>query len=313
MKISNVVTSARAMRGWSWALLVANVTIILTGGVVRLTGSGLGCPTWPQCTPGSFVTTPAMGFHGVIEFGNRMVAISLSIIAVVTFLVSLSQRDRHGARRRDLVWLTLLLGIGIPLQAVIGGLSVLMKLNPSIVSPHLLLSMLLVAGSVVLVHRTHGRRPRVAANGGGWLPVAVIVCLSITMVLGTVVTGSGPHAGSSGAVRNGFNPATVSHIHAASVYLTVFATIVAMVWLRSKAALLLLAIEVAQGIVGFVQYYTALPIDLVMLHLLGASLAMAASTNLLLLYRVSAVSPSDAPTQAPVAGSEPLPERQRLG
>lgn len=286
MDLIDRLTSARAMRGWSWALLAANIMIIVTGGFVRLTGSGLGCPSWPRCTPDSYTPTPAMGVHGIIEFGNRMIAIALSVVALVTFLVALFQRRPDGRRRGDLIGLSLALGLGVPFQAVIGGITVLVRLNPSWVSPHLLLSLVLVAGSVILVHRTYGRRPLPVPNGGGWLPVVVIVLLGVALVLGTVVTGSGPHAGDADAVRNGLDAEVVSHLHAAAVYATTFFTLVAMVWLRSPAALLLLAIEVGQGLVGFLQFYNGLPIGLVALHLLGASLATAAATNLLLRHRI---------------------------
>jgi len=289
----NRLTGPRALRGWAVASLVANIVLIVTGGVVRLTDSGLGCPTWPRCTDTSLVTTAAMGIHGVIEFANRMLFFVLGLIALATFAVALCRRQ-VGHRRRDLVALTLILGLGIPFQGVIGGLTVLSKLNPYVVALHLVFSLGLVAVAVLLVHRVYDWRPREIVGGMGRLPLVVFVLMWVTVWLGTVVTGSGPHAGDVAAPRNGLDSELVSHIHAIAVYATVFLTLVTMILLRSRAALLLLVVEVLQATVGFIQYYNGLPIGVVVFHLLGAGLAIAAATHLLLAYRD--VRPADAVT-----------------
>ena len=142
-----------ALRRWAVASLVANIVIVVTGALVRLTGSGLGCPTWPRCTDESYVTHPALGYHGAIEFGNRLLTFALVIVAVLTWASAFLART-DGRRRRDLRWLAAGMAFGIPVQAVIGGISVLMQLNPFVVAVHLLVSMVLIALSVWLVRRT---------------------------------------------------------------------------------------------------------------------------------------------------------------
>lgn len=276
-----------ALRGWSVALLAANIVIIVTGAVVRLTGSGLGCPTWPRCTDASYVTTPEMGLHGVIEFTNRLLTFVLIAVALVTFVCTLAQpRDPSTRRdRRRMIMLTLVIGLGIPFQGVIGGITVRTNLNPYVVALHLLLSLALVVLSVRLVRRTHRLEPYPVVGGAARLPQVAFVLMGVTACLGTVLTGSGPHAGDASSPRTGLNPETMSHVHAIAVYATIAVTVITMVLLRSRAALLLLAVEVGQGVVGFVQYYNGLPVPVVALHLLGAALAIAAAGNLLFSYR----------------------------
>src|SRR4029450_2064812 len=144
---------------WAWAAVVANIVIVLTGGLVRLTGSGLGCPTWPRCTDDSFVPHRALGTHGVIEFGNRMLTYVLIAVVVATFVAVW----RWAGSTTELRRLALLIALGVPFQGVIGGITVLTDLNPWIVSLHLLLSMLLVAASILLVVRVRGR-PKPSAS-----------------------------------------------------------------------------------------------------------------------------------------------------
>jgi heme a synthase len=146
-----VVTTARWLRPLAWATLVGNIAIVVTGGAVRLTGSGLGCPTWPRCTQQSFVPHGELGIHGAIEFGNRMVTFVLAAIAVATWVAAMRARPR----RRSLRVPATVLALGIPGQAVIGGVTVLTDLNPWVVSLHLLLSMVMITLSVVLVHQVY--------------------------------------------------------------------------------------------------------------------------------------------------------------
>ncbi|WP_240755702.1 COX15/CtaA family protein [Nocardioides iriomotensis] len=278
------MTSSPAANRWlrpaAIASVLGNIAIVLTGGVVRLTGSGLGCPTWPRCTDESFVPHGALGIHGAIEFGNRMVTFLLAAIAVATFLVAL----RSG--RSSLVKLSVVLGLGVPAQAVIGGITVLTDLNPWIVAFHLLVSLAMIAVAVTLLRRVdEGDGPAVPT-----VPPAITHLARLTFVvgwavlyLGTVVTGSGPHAGDLSSPRNGLDPRSVSQLHTDAVFLLLGLTVALVFALRAvsapqraqRAAVLLLAVELAQGLVGFVQYFTDLPIVLVAFHLLGAALTSA--------------------------------------
>ncbi|GAB1646141.1 COX15/CtaA family protein [Krasilnikovia sp. MM14-A1259] len=267
------------LRPLALASLVANIALVVTGAAVRLTGSGLGCPTWPKCTDASYTTTAAMGVHGAIEYGNRMLSVALGVIALACFVAALWQRPR----RRSLVLLSLGVLLGIPAQGVIGGITVLTHLNPWVVGLHFLLSMALIALAYALWRRTAEgdgpARPLVAA------PLRVLAGLTAAVsaaviVLGVVVTGSGPHAGDEHARRNGLNPEMISQAHADLVFLLLGLSVALWFALRAvgapptavRAAAGLVAIELAQGLIGFVQYVTHLPVLLVGAHMLGACL-----------------------------------------
>lgn len=263
---------------WSVATLIANTLIILTGGLVRLTGSGLGCPTWPKCTDESFVPHRELGFHGVIEFGNRMLTYVL-IAVVVAMVVAVW---RWAGTSRSLRRLAVVIAAGVPFQGVIGGITVLTNLNPWIVALHLILSLVLVALSVLLLLRVKGVEATAAREP---LVLATYLATWITVYLGTIVTGAGPHAGDLESPRNGLNTQVMSHVHAASVYLLVALTVLCIWRTRGavrSAAVVLLVVELGQGLIGFVQYFTDLPIALVALHLVGAAVLVAAATRLLL-------------------------------
>ena len=274
----------------AWATLVANVVIVVTGGVVRLTGSGLGCPTWPRCTDDSFTPHGAMGVHAAIEFGNRMVTLLIAAVAVATFLAALR------AGRPALTRLALVLGLGVPAQAVLGGITVLTGLNPWTVSLHLLLSLAMICAAVVLVVRVgepDGPPRPVLPPGVRSLVWAVFAAGWLVLYLGTVVTGSGPHAGDAEAPRNGLDPRAVAQLHTDAVFLLLGLSLAAVLVLRSlpappqarTASVVLLGVLLAQGTIGFVQYLTGLPVVLVGLHLLGAALTAAAMTWLLVTTR----------------------------
>jgi cytochrome c oxidase assembly protein subunit 15 len=272
----------RSVLRWAWAAVVANTVIIVTGGLVRLTGSGLGCPTWPKCTDTSIAPDhDALDIHGVIEFGNRL----LTYVLIVIVLCTLVAVWRWHRTSRGLRQLAVLIVLGVPFQGVIGGITVLTDLNPWIVSLHLVLSMLLVAASVVLVVRVRGAAPVTYTQGTTLLVAAAYAVLWVVVYLGTIVTGSGPHAGDDEAPRNGLDPAYISHVHAWSVYGLVALTVAAWVVLRgtpaARVALTLLLAELAQGLIGFVQYWTDLPIALVAAHLVGAAVLIAIGTRLL--------------------------------
>ena len=280
---------------WAWASLIANATLVLTGGLVRLTGSGLGCPTWPKCTDDSFVPHRALGINGVIEFGNRMLTYVLVAIAIGTFFAVWRWAGTNRSMRRLVLWM----GLGIPLQAVIGGISVLTDLNPWIVSFHLLLSMALIAAAVLLVIRVRGTGAESVDVTQAWLVRVTYVVLWVVVYLGTIVTGSGPHAGAANAPRNGLDPAAISQLHTDVVFLLVGLTFACWLMLRGSApvaarsALLVLVVELAQGLIGFVQYATDLPIALVAAHLVGAAILIAAGTHLLLAVNTSRLVPTD--------------------
>lgn len=258
------------------ANLVANIGIVVTGGAVRLTGSGLGCPTWPRCTDGSYVPHAELGVHGVVEFGNRMLTFALTAVAVACFLAALGARHRRATR------LSFVVGLGIPLQAVIGGITVLTDLNPWIVSGHFLLSMAMVMVCVALLDELRSPERGTAPPLPRTLAWATLAVGWVVLYLGTVVTGAGPHAGDTDSPRNGLDPATVSHLHAYAVYALVALTVALLVvalrgghrWLATVAGLVLL-VEVLQGVLGWVQYHLDLPVLLVALHMLGAGLLAA--------------------------------------
>ncbi|SEQ56721.1 COX15/CtaA family protein [Microlunatus flavus] len=286
-----LVTGADAMRRWAVAALAINVLIVVTGGLVRLTASGMGCPTWPECSDGSFVAHPELGVHGAIEFGNRLLTFVLIVVVALTWITALRFRDARrpevrGGRRRDLRWLAGGLLLGIPAQIVIGGISVLTHLNPWVVGLHFVVSMVLVGLATALVRQAWASRRADVRHGLGRLAGRVAFAGMVLAVwLGTVVTGSGPHAGDLGAVRNGLDGGQLAHLHAAAVWVTIAATVVCLALTRSRAVVLLLVVEVLQAAIGLAQYHLGVPVGLVALHLLGASLSVAAATNVLLAVR----------------------------
>ena len=300
MPVSSAVVSRLAL-----ANAVANGAIVVTGGAVRLTGSGLGCPTWPRCTSESFVATPELAGHGVIEFGNRLLTFVLAAVAVATVVAVW----RSG--RRDLRPLAVLTFLGIPAQALLGGVTVLTGLDPWTVAAHFLLSIVLIALATVLWLRS--REPGV---GRPLLrrPLALLVAgtaavTGVVLVLGTLVTGSGPHSGDVDADdvptgdRMGFDVELISRLHADAVFLLVGLTVALLVAQYAtdapgrvkRAARDLLVVQLAQGVVGYVQYLTDLPIALVLLHMLGAVLVTAFTARLVWSVRGPA---SEAPLEA---------------
>jgi heme a synthase len=275
------------VRPLGWATLVANCGLVVTGGAVRLTGSGLGCPTWPRCTEDSFTPHGALGIHEAIEFGNRMLTFVLTAIAIATFAAAWT------TGRRDLRLLALILGLGIPAQAVIGGVTVLTDLNPWVVSFHLLVSLAIIGLAVLFLRRIDQPSPTPARGPVVALAWVTFAAACAVLYAGTVVTGSGPHAGDADAPRNGLDPLQVSQLHADAVFLFVGLTIGLLLAVHAvggtaeakRAVLVLLGVEVTQGTIGFVQYFTDLPELLVGIHMLGAALIAAAVTWVLLAVR----------------------------
>ena len=287
-------TIDRRVRIAAWVTFAVQTLIVVTGGAVRLTASGLGCPTWPKCTPESLVNTSEMGIHGVIEFGNRLLTFVLVVVAIAAFVFIVRMRKQ----RRDLFWLTLVIGLGIPAQAVIGGISVLTKLNPYVVGFHFVVSIGLVALSTVLVFRVYrGNMPRDWAVsrlliGVTWL---MAVFQAVTITVGILTTGSGPHAGDAAAPRNGLDSELLQHIHSYPAYIAVgLAALVLVIALAQKtvavrkAVWALLAVNAAQIVVGITQSRMGLPELLVGTHMFLACLVAAAVTLVLLNLRTPA-------------------------
>lgn len=278
----------------AWVSLVAQIAIVGTGGAVRLTGSGLGCPTWPLCTAGSLVNTPEMGIHGVIEFGNRLLTVALVVIVVVMFLLVVRMRRT----RPDLVRLAFLLGLGIPAQAVLGGITVLTGLNSWIVGAHFLVSIVLVVLATMLVSRVRsGPGSPESAVPRSFRTVALLtsVTVAVTVAVGVVTTGSGPHAGDANTPRNGLDPAILQHVHSWPAYLTLGLTLLLLV-MASVGRLtrvagpvrLLLGVEVVQIVVGITQSRLGLPPLLVGVHMVLACVLVAAMTAVVLATRTPA-------------------------
>jgi cytochrome c oxidase assembly protein subunit 15 len=295
----------RLLRPLACASLIANAALVVTGAAVRLTGSGLGCPTWPRCTDLSYTTTAAMGVHGVIEFGNRILGIALGIIALACFVAALIEKPR----RRPLIWLSLAIGLGIPAQGVVGGISVLTDLNPWVVGLHFLLSMALVALAYALWRRTaesDGPAQSLVPAPARALARLTAVAAAAVLVLGVIVTGSGPHAGDEHAKRNGLDPTQIAQAHADSVFLLIGLSVALWFTLRAvqaphttrRAALALVGVELAQALIGFVQYFTGLPVLLVGAHMLGATLLWIAVLAVLWSLRTRTAVPEALPSAA---------------
>jgi cytochrome c oxidase assembly protein subunit 15 len=269
--------------------LVAQVGIVVTGGLVRLTGSGLGCPTWPECVPGSYVPVvrQAQGWHKDVEFGNRLLTFVVGAAAVAVVVSVTAWVLRTGAPRRLLAFAAVPI-VGVVLQAVLGGITVLTGLAPGPVAAHFLLSMVLVAASVVLLLAlTRPAAPLAGRAEVRWLAGLVCAVAAVVLTLGTVVTGSGPHSGDAvHPSRFGFDPRMVSWLHADAVWLFVGLVAALTFALRlvdaprdaRRRAGWLAVVTLLQGAIGYVQYFTGLPAALVVAHMLGASLLTVAVT-----------------------------------
>lgn len=275
------------------ALVILQVGIILTGGAVRLTGSGLGCPTWPQCVSGSIAPVPhqAQGtLHSWIEFGNRLLTVLL-VIAIIAAVVGAFRWGKGRADWKMIRLLALTQIVGIVAQIVLGGITVLTKLNPFTVSAHFLLSIALIPPTLSLRERIYAKA-RTDVLPTTRLLIRIVTLLSLIVItLGTVVTGSGPHAGDIQAKRYHVDPRTISWIHADAVIALIGLTIALYLVIKvseplpiqsfiGKKVLLFLAICLGQGVIGYIQYFTHLPEALVAAHLLGAGLIWLSMWNI---------------------------------
>ena len=298
--------SPGAYRRVTFVALLALGFIVVTGGAVRVTGSGLGCPDWPTCAEGRIVAP--LEYHALVEFVNRMVTGTVSIMVIVAVLAALRRRPY----RRDLVWLAGGLVLGVIGQIVLGGLVVLFHLYPPLVMGHFVLSMVLVANAVVLHDRAGWPEGAVASSPaddlgplGSWL----VAWAALVLFLGTVVTGSGPHAGSNEGQfveRLPFVVRDVARLHAVAVWI-LLALALFTVWRayrgRASADVLrrgsvLLAVLFAQGAIGYLQYFSDVPAALVAVHIGGATAVWVS----VLRFRLGLVSPTET-----AAGSTPSP------
>ncbi|HHV20740.1 MAG TPA: heme A synthase [Propionibacterium sp.] len=263
---------------WSIASLVANMTLILTGALVRLTKSGLGCPTWPKCTDESFIPV-GMGLHGAIEFGNRMLTFALVALAIGTFIAALRVRQ-NGQKRPDLVRLSVIAALGIPAQAIIGGITVLTQLNPYVVGLHLIVSVALIVILTLLVRRARRIPARPNSALGRRLITVSFWMMMVVVVLGVLVTGSAPHAGDDAAIRTGFDVETVAKIHAWFLWVTL--AVIAVAWwvTRARQVTWLVIASLFQGLVGYLQYFNGLPIWIVTFHMIGVAVIAAVVGNM---------------------------------
>lgn len=274
----------------TWLTFITQVLIVGTGGAVRLTSSGLGCPTWPLCTDESLVATPEMGIHGGIEFGNRLLSIIVGLVAVALVIVLLRMRTRRDLLRPAIAILALTI-----LQGFVGGISVRVQLDPSVVGLHYLTSVVLVALATVLVYRTY-RPGRGEPAVPGWyagIAHATSGAVAVTVIAGVLTTGSGPHAGDVAASRNGLDPALLQHIHSWPAYLTFALTLVLVGVAIARRletvrawAIALLVVEFVQIAVGLTQSRMGLPPLLVGIHMVLACLLVAAMTATVLSLRV---------------------------
>mgnify|MGYP005801083627 CR=1 FL=1 len=282
---SEVVT--KKIRIAAWAMLIAQGGIILSGGIVRLTGSGLGCSDWPKCTPDSLVATREMGIHSYIEFGNRLIAVALAILGVGIALMLW----RHRKKRPDLFWLNIGLLAIVPVQAVVGGITVWTKLNPWVVAGHFVPSAIAVGVATYFVRRTYDSGVRLTTKASAPLPALGWIILGLTAVVvifGVLTTGAGPHSGSTMSTRNGLDNIWITRAHAFPVWLLVIATVASLVIAKRKGQSamvaplgVLLGVEIAQGLIGYVQYFLGVPELLVALHMIGLSATIAASVAVL--------------------------------
>ena len=269
----------RSVHVAGWLNLAVNIAIVVTGGAVRLTASGLGCPTWPTCTAESLVNTPEMGIHGIIEFANRVLTFVLVLVALATFLLVIRLRRS----RPPLFWLALVIGFGIPLQAVIGGISVLVQLNPYVVGLHFVVSAAIVAFCSVFVALMYPRTAEGRASIGIRMTLGFLILFQLTtIVLGILTTGSGPHAGDADAPRNGLNSEILQHAHSIPAYiaLALTALMLTLAWLSQRRRLSnllawLLAANALQVVVGITQSRLGLPPLLVGTHMFLACVVVA--------------------------------------
>lgn len=279
-------------------LLFLQAALVVTGGAVRLTGSGLGCPTWPECTPGSYTPVPHQAegqLHAWIEFGNRLLTFLLLFTAVAALVLTV-RLSKNLLNQKRLRVLALLQVVGIFGQGILGGITVLTDLNPIPVAGHYLLSIALIAGALSLRFEIVGYREQAATPIVQLLIRLQLVLTIAVLIAGTVVTGSGPHAGDENSKRFGFNTQIVSIIHADLVIALVVLVFITYLIARQdslgilpRLKLFILTILI-QGVIGYVQYFTGLPELIVGFHLLGSTLVWIAAWSLFKVLNIKILS-----------------------
>jgi cytochrome c oxidase assembly protein subunit 15 len=319
--------SPRAYRWITLAAAILLAAIIVTGAAVRLTGSGLGCPEWPNCTAGKLTAGASDDVHAQIEFANRMVTGLVSLAVIIAVLGSLIRRPR----RTDLIWLSVGLVVGVIAQALLGALVVSELLDPPFVMAHFLISAVLLGNAIVLFHRAGlpddmRSRPSVRPSSL-WMGRLLVLAVSVVLVTGTVVTGAGPHSGDAGegadlkATRLNLAVPEVARVHGTSVMVFLALTLITL-WVVSRdpgrrkvmeRLSLLLAVLVAQAALGYTQYFNGVPPLLVGFHVAGATAVFSATIAVLLgMYgpvpkRGRGTSEPEIGT--PVAAPPPVPEQ----
>lgn len=275
--------TSRWLRIAAWVSFVLNVVIIATGGTVRLTGSGLGCTDWPVCTPGSLIPTPELGIHGIIEFANRTLSAPLLIAAFLVLILSW----RIKKQRRDLYvvsWVVLAL---VVLQAIVGAFVVWLHLNANLVGFHYLVSVVIVcvtAAYLVRMYEPLLPRERAVPRGFAILTHVTTFFMAITIVVGVLTTGAGPHSGDANIQRDGFDATLLSHVHAWPGYISLVLVLSLVTWAavgkmrQLRWTLVLLVTLLVQIIVGVYQARTGLPPVAVGVHMVLAALTAATMT-----------------------------------
>jgi cytochrome c oxidase assembly protein subunit 15 len=291
------------IRVFAWLSFIAQTTIIATGGAVRLTGSGLGCPTWPTCTPDSLIPTEELDYHSLIEFGNRTMTGVVGIIALALFVLVWRIR----AERRDLFTLAFIIGAGVVAQAIVGGITVWTGLNPFIVGFHYVSSLVLVCVSAAILARLDAAPgPRELAVPGWYaaLTHTTTAVLLVSIVFGILTTASGPHSGDAAAGRTGFDAELLEHVHAwpgYALFALTLVLLVAAVRLKlptTRWVAALLVVELVQIGVGLYQARNGLPPIAVGVHMVLAALTAAAMTVVVL--RLKRPVSADRPVEASV-------------
>ncbi|GDX25539.1 hypothetical protein LBMAG11_4960 [Actinomycetes bacterium] len=280
----------KALLKLSTLMVFTQSAIVFTGALVRITGSGLGCSTWPECTPGSYTPTPDQPeapLHAWIEFGNRLLTFVLLINALALMFTILK------SGKRELRRLGALQILGILAQGVLGGITVLTALNPATIAAHFLLSIILIAGALSLRQRAHGKSPIEITL----IPLVTkliwlhLLLTSLVLIAGTIVTGSGPHAGDSAAERFNLDSRTMAWIHADLVIALLGVSIALLIAIRlgltgqarqvlSGRIQIFLIVALAQGGIGYIQYFTKLPEALVAAHIIGSIAVWLSAWNL---------------------------------
>ncbi|MEU2772032.1 COX15/CtaA family protein [Streptomyces sp. NPDC007162] len=296
----------RTVRRAALTALVMSVVIVVTGGAVRLTGSGLGCPTWPECTDGSLAPTTALSYHSAIEFTNRMLTYVLCAAVGWAIIAARSEKPYRRSLTR-LGWAQFWIVMG---NAILGGIVVLVGLNPYTVAAHFLLATVLLTVAVVMWQRTRegdGEPRPLVGRAVQQLVWALVVVAGLLITAGTVVTGAGPHPGDSGEVKRiHISWSGVAELHAVFAWIVVSLTFALWFFLKGVNAPRgprdrvrdLFLVLLGQGVIGYVQYFTHLPTVLVGLHMFGSCLVWIGVLRVLLSLRERAEVTAELPAQS---------------